>query len=113
MSENKLTLTQEDNGRSFVLRPGDEIMISLPEHFSGGYQWVLADPEVQILPLLNVDESKSTSDAPGAVGIKTFLFKAKETGNRHVQLKHLRRWEGDDSTIERFDLDVEVRGPRS
>ena len=113
MSDKKLTLTQEDSGKSLVVSPGDEIAIGLSENISGGYQWVVADPEVQILPLLHTDEGKSPSDAPGAYSMKTFLFKAKSTGTRHVQLRHLRKWQGDASTIEVFEVDVEVRGAES
>jgi predicted secreted protein len=113
MSERKITLTQEDNGKSLVVRPGDEIAIGLSENISGGYQWVVIDPDVQILPLLHTDEGKSPSDAPGAYSMKTFQFKAKSTGTRHVQLRHLRKWQGDVSTIEVFDVDVEVRGAES
>ncbi|MHC4229122.1 MAG: protease inhibitor I42 family protein [Planctomycetota bacterium] len=109
MSEEKLTLTQDDNGKSLLLHPGDEILISLPELFSGGYQWLPVDPEKEILPLLRTGECESPGDAIGAASMKTFLFKAKSPGTRHVQLKQLREWEGDASTIERFDIDIEVR----
>jgi len=109
MSVKKFTLTKEDNGKNLSLHPGDEVLISLPELFSGGYQWVPVDPEKEILPLFRISEAESPGDAIGAASMKTFVFKAKSAGKRHVQLKHFRQWEGDASIIERFDIDVEVR----
>lgn len=109
MSGTKLTLTEQDSGRVVVLHPGDEIEIRLSECVSGGYQWNVDSPESKILPLMDTTEGQALSDGIGGASSRTFLFRAKSPGTRHVRLEQRRSWEVDQAALKQFEVTAEVR----
>ena len=103
MSE--LNLTQTDNGKSFEVHRDDVVVIRLKENPSTGYRWAVNKADDRISTSFSLP-----SDAKvGAGGTRAFTFKAGTVDTAHIQLKHWREWEGDDSIIDRFDITIVVR----
>jgi inhibitor of cysteine peptidase len=105
-----LELTQADNGKSVEARPGDLIIIRLPENPTTGFRWT----EDKVDPLCVEAQGSSFSPArDGAVGgggERTFSFQVKgEGGTGNIGLKLKRQWEADASPAERYSVTVKVR----
>jgi inhibitor of cysteine peptidase len=103
MSE--LNLTQADSGKSFEVHKDDAIVIRLKENPTTGYQWAVEKADDRISTSFSLPEDAKI----GGGGTRVFIFKPKTADTAHIQLKHWREWEGDDSIIERFDVTIVVR----
>lgn len=104
-----LTIVQEDKGKSFEVHLDDAIVIRLPENPTTGYRWAIDKVDEKLLELQESDFTPPSEPRLGAGGWRTLTFKAKSIGTSHIQLKHWREWEGDDSIIERFDVTIRIR----
>lgn len=107
MSE--LNLTQADKGKSFEVHRDDVIVIRLKENPSTGYRWAVDKADDRILAFQSSEFSLPADTKIGGGGMRTFAFKAKTADTVHIQLKHWREWEGNDSIIDRFDVTVVAR----
>lgn len=101
-------LTQADEGKSISIKPGEVMGISLNENPSTGFRWSLEKNNDEILELLKSDYIQASGSEVGGGGKRIWKFKAKKTGEVHLALKHWRAWEGDKSTVERFEVIVRV-----
>jgi inhibitor of cysteine peptidase len=101
-------LTQADEGKSISIKPGEVMGISLNENPSTGFRWSLEKSNDEILELLKSDYIQASGSEVGSGGKRIWKFKAKKTGEVHLVLKRWRAWEGDKSTVERFEVIVRV-----
>ena len=105
-----LELTQADNGKSVEARPGDLIIIRLPENPTTGFRWTVDKVDPLYVEAQGSSFSAARDAAVGGGGERTFSFKVKgEGGTGNIGLKLWREWEGDASVIERYRVAVKVR----
>ena len=105
-----ISLTEADKDTAIDVAQGSEVVIRLAENPTTGYVWALDQTDDTVLPLQSSDFSPTPSAGVGAGGTRTFTFTAGQPGTAHVQLKLWREWQGDPSTIERYDVDIQVHG---
>ena len=105
-----IPLTEADKDTTIDVPQGSEVVIRLEENPTTGYVWALAQTDDTVLPLERSDFSATLGAGVGAGGIRTFTFTAGEPGTAHLQLKLWREWQGDPSTIERYDVVIRVHG---
>jgi inhibitor of cysteine peptidase len=103
-----IQLTQVDKGKSITVHPGDEIVITLPENPTTGYRWAIDQTNESILAPQAPTFTPTPRASIGAGGARTFLFRAKQSGTVHLQLKLFRAWLGDSSIIDRFNATIQV-----
>ncbi len=101
MSELALT----DNGKIIDLRRDDPIVLRLPEDPDTGYRWAVVALDDDVLTV----ESSAFSQGIGGGGMRTLLLSPKRAGTAHLQLKHWREWEGDRSSLDRFEVTLRIR----
>lgn len=106
MSE--LTLTQADKGKFLEVDRDDVIVIRLEENPTTGYQWAVDKADDMIFVPLSPEFLLPEEPRFGEGGTRVFGFKAKTAGSAAIQLKHWRKWEGDASIIDRFDVTINV-----
>lgn len=101
------SLSQDDDGKSVVIRVGETMSIRLPENATTGYRWAPEKLDESLLELCSADPDYP----PGAVGSGgdvTFTLRGKESGTTELVLKNWRHWEGDASITGRFRLHIKV-----
>jgi inhibitor of cysteine peptidase len=103
------TLTQADKGKSVTIRSGEVMGISLDENPGTGFRWTLEQGNGEILELLSSDYIQAPGSEVGGGGKRIWKFKAKKVGDVQLVLKRWRPWEGDNSTVERFEIIVHVK----
>lgn len=81
--------------RELHLRPGDEIVIRLPEVPSSGYTWLLADALYSTLDPLADDTRALNSDSTvlGGTAVRELRFQASEIGTDRLDLHLERPWD--------------------
>jgi inhibitor of cysteine peptidase len=109
-SMSNITLTAADNGGTIEVPQGTEVLIRLEENPTTGYRWAV-DQNDDAAPVPQASDFSSTpGGAAGAGGTRTFTFTAEQPGTVHLRFKLWREWEGDSSVIDRFGVDIQVRG---
>jgi inhibitor of cysteine peptidase len=106
-----------DDGRTVEVRPGERIVVELPENATTGYRW-----EVDTSGLGAVSYADSgtmggagggppaaTRPAPGAAGARRLVFEARGPGEGQIRLRRVRPWEGASSARESYSVTVLVR----
>lgn len=105
-----LLLTQEDDGTSVTLEPGQQLAISLESNPSTGFKWNLTEePDANVLSLVSSTyvEPATTGQVVGVPGTEVWTFEAVGTGTTSFELAYFRSFEPE--TIEgTFSLEVEV-----
>ena len=105
-----LELTQADNGKSVDARPGDLIIIRLPENPTTGFRWTVDKVDPLCVEAQGSSFSPPRDGAVGGGGERTFSFQVKgEGGTGNIGLKLKRQWEADASAAERYSVTVKVR----
>src|SRR5947209_2225156 len=99
-----LTVTKEDNGKSFETTSGGIITVRLAENPTTGYTWAIDRVDDQLLALQGSDYISSPGHLAGRGGERIFTFKTGKAGQTSLQLKHWREWEGDKSIVDRFTI---------
>ena len=101
-----MELIEKDNGRTIEILSGGLVAVSLNENPTTGYRWELE--KTSGLEIVS-DQFQSTGDAIGADGIRVFQFRAISVGRSELHLKNWRKWEGDSSVINRFDVTIFIK----
>ena len=114
-----VVLNQGNNGETVNVRPGDQITVRLPENATTGYRWHIERAEG-----LTEDETASSPSAPAAAstpdepnptmgrgGVREFHFRTPNVGQGRLILKYYREWEGPDSALENFAVELDVLSP--
>ena len=105
----ELAIAQTDNGKSKAVRPGDAIAIRLEENPTTGYQWAIDQTNPEVIEHLESVFSPGSETGIGSGGVRIFRFRAKKPGNVLLRLKQWRSWQGDNSTVEWFEVTIQVR----
>ena len=76
---------------------------------SGGYAWHIDYFDDHVLVEAGSQFEPPPEDSPiGAAGHRTFAFKAANPGAARITLSKWRQWEGPSSSVERFEVVVQV-----
>lgn len=105
----QLIITQADRGKTFTVRRCNVILINLPETPTTGYEWAIDKIDSQMIELRSSEFSSPENAGVGGGGVRIFIFKTKATGIARLQLKEWRPWEGDRSTIQRFNVTFQIK----
>lgn len=105
-------LVTDDEGSRSVLRPrpGDEIIVELPEMPSSGYVWDLVGESGHLEMIESEFEEEALSSEPtyGGEGRRRISFRATRPGHETVTLAMTRPWERHRDPERHFTLDVSV-----
>ncbi len=101
------SLTSANNGGTFELRVGHEVVIRLPENPSTGYRWAV---EMVDATLVKIEEEEfvPASKMVGGGGEAQWLLKAEAPGETAVKFKRWRHWEGERSVTERYEITLRI-----
>lgn len=108
-----LKLTEADNGKSFTVKAGDTITVTVPGNPTTGYSWAAQLDEESAARLELNGEPEYTQEATGedvvgAGGSFTFTFKAAQAGDATLKLVYARPWESV-APIDTFEVTVSVK----
>ena len=106
MSE--VTLSQADSGTVLTLKRGQTLILRLNENSTTGYRWSLPALDTEVLQLKSDEINLPSNPGIGGGTQRVFTFQANNPGRVKLQLKNLREWVGDESTIEEFQVSVQV-----
>jgi inhibitor of cysteine peptidase len=101
-------LTAADNGKTFDMHVGDDVVMRLPENATTGYRWAVDSADEN---LVEVKEAEYVPPAPSAIGIggeAHWIVHAKTAGVTQVKLKRWRHWEGESSVVERYEITLRI-----
>lgn len=109
-----LTLTADDNGKSYTVSVGDTITVVLEGNPTTGYTWesdllatgfatlILLDDEPLYTP------AETDSQIVGGGGTFTFDFQAITAGPAEIKLKYWRPFEPETEPLETFSVDLTI-----
>jgi inhibitor of cysteine peptidase len=104
-----LTIAEGDNGRVVMVKPGDRIIIDLPENASTGYRWEIAQRASRCVLSVDGEETRVPAGAGiGAGGSRVFSLRADAPGQSVICAELRRPWETGRPPERRFELTVEV-----
>jgi len=94
-SSTGLVLQQTDNGKTFTVKTGETIEVTLAGNPTTGYTWQMAAPSSGAALYKQLGEAvfKAESTALGAGGVLTFEFQAIAKGEGTLKLIYSRPWE--------------------
>jgi inhibitor of cysteine peptidase len=102
----EIELTEDDDGRTIKLRPGDVIVLRLAEVAGAGYSW---QPQGSGEGVLTQTASSVLSASElGGASQRVLRFEAAGPGRAAVELAYRRPWETPSAAERRFRLQVEV-----
>jgi inhibitor of cysteine peptidase len=96
-----LSLLEVDNDRTWDIRLGETVQVTLPENATTGYRWSIDRVDEEFVKVLG-SEPRHTANAIGSGGEIAFTFQGIKVGTGEIALKHWRPWEGDSSVTARF-----------
>lgn len=112
-----MTITQKDNGGKIKAALGSVIHIELQETGSTGYSWYFDNLDTEYFEALK-DKSviilsgnktgKPGKTITGAPTLATWTLKAKKQGQTALKLRCYRIWEGPQSAVDTFSVQVEI-----
>ncbi|HKO60728.1 MAG TPA: protease inhibitor I42 family protein [Pyrinomonadaceae bacterium] len=115
-----VALSQANNGETVKVRPGDQITVRLPENATTGYRWHIERAEglTEEQTAASDPSAPSPTSAPdepnptmGRGGLREFHFRTPEEGQGRLSLKYYREWEGPDSALENFAVNLDLVSP--
>jgi len=87
--ESRITVTDEDDGRSLRLQEGQVVIVKLPADRAGGMTWI---PAGNALPVVTTDGLPGYEPDTGAggagPGLETWRFVAKEPGQAELVFEY-------------------------
>ncbi|QNN64626.1 protease inhibitor I42 family protein [Sphingomonas rhizophila] len=100
-------LSQADAASDLAVTIGDTVTISLEQKAGAGFLWELAKQASQLAQI--EDGTALEIDLVGGPSVRSFLFKACESGTAQLVFDHLRPWENE--PIERASYSITVFEP--
>src|SRR4030066_446115 len=104
-----ITIKKQDNGKEFVVKPGDIIHIELEEMGAAGYSWFVDNLNTEYLEMLS-KKTKSISEGKlGAPVLGEWMFRMKKKGSVEINMDHYRVWEGKEKATEHFSIKLLIK----
>jgi inhibitor of cysteine peptidase len=111
-SDNTLTLTTTDQGRSITLDTGQALAVRLPSNPTTGYRWEIDTLNQQLLEPVGevefVQDDRGGEEFVGVGGVEVFHFLALEPGRSELKLIYHRTWESE-APLEIFEVSITIR----
>ena len=111
-SDDHLHLTATDNGRTFDIGKGGEIMIVLASNASTGFSWSVVGPLPEQLTMAGEPEyvpPRAPTGVVGAPGEQVFTLEASKTGTAELRLAYARAFEPGVPPAQTFAATIIVR----
>jgi predicted secreted protein len=109
-AKKRIRVDIDSNGSKIELQPGDEIQIELQGAGGTGYAWYFDELDNDFFELIH--EGRKIQGKGGAlVGsptLYTWVFKAKKIGKSIIRMSYYRIWEGKDSAVRRFEVEITI-----
>jgi inhibitor of cysteine peptidase len=105
------TITKQDNGKEFSVNVGDSIQIELEENGTTGYVWQIDNLDKKYFELVLEDTRNTTRDNKivGTPVIGIWQIKTLRKGSASIKMNYFRSWEGKESTIDHFAVDLRIK----
>ena len=97
----EVRLGPEDDGRTVGMRPGDRLVITLPETASSGYRWMV-DQLPSGAQLLEERYESATGGPIGSPSRHVFVLQAAAPGP--LRLRHARSTQDGADVVDRFEV---------
>lgn len=101
-------VTEADNGKSYTVRTGDHVQITLNSNPTTGYEWAVQSLKGTVISYLGSNYESSGGNMPGTGGTQTLTFRAELPGDSPIELKYWRSFEGDSSIGQTFSIQITV-----
>jgi predicted secreted protein len=85
----------DSNKKTLTVQKGDTIEIELDETPTSGYNWEVDSVDQNLCELVSSDYSLYAHAGIGGGGVRTMIFRIKNSGNGTIKLKNWQRWSGD------------------
>ncbi|MEP7135294.1 MAG: protease inhibitor I42 family protein [Chloroflexota bacterium] len=108
-SADKVTITEQDAGKTITLKTGDTLIVSLEGNMTTGFSWIPATQTPVLLEQVGEVAVTPVSNAIGAPGKILLQFKATEKGQTNLHLDYKRSWEQGVAPAKTFDVTVVVK----
>lgn len=100
----------DSNGSKIELHPGDEIEIELQGAGGTGYAWYFDQLDNDFFELIH--EGRKTQEKNrqlvGSPILHAWVFKARKIGKSVIKMSYYRIWEGKDSAVRRFEVEINI-----
>ena len=106
--ENVFIADEADSGQTVTMAVGDALQIMLPENPTTGYVWSVVTNDEAVLASSGEPSYKVDSDAIGAGGVKTLMFRAAAPGTSVLRMVNARVQETAVEPSRVFELTVQV-----
>jgi len=108
-SDQTVVVTDEANGTTVALRPGQTLVVRLEANPTTGYTWELGEVD-RAVPVGEAGYTPSASDQQmvGSGGTAEWRFEAVGSGTTVLTLHYLRPWEPNTEPAKTFSLTVNV-----
>ena len=92
-----IELTATDDGASFELVTGQELVIRLESNQTTGFRWIVVEqPDASVLSLISSEYEEPDGGLVGEGGTEVWTFRAGEAGEGPLGLAYARPFEPDD-----------------
>jgi len=105
-SNQTITLTDADAGKTVELHTGDMLIIKLTGNPTTGYNWDVSKVDASILQAQGDVQFTPDSSAIGSGGTVVLTFLAASAGQTQLQLAYHRSWETDVVPLHTFGVTI-------
>ena len=101
----------DSNGSKIELQPEDEIQIELRGAGGTGYAWYFDELDDNFFELIHEGrkiQEKRSGEFVGSPTLYTWVFKVKKIGKSTIKMSYYRIWEGKDSAVRRFEVEINI-----
>ena len=109
----QVQVTEADQGKNFMLSPGDSLIVVLDSNPSTGYTWVVKPVDNPVLAQAGEPVFKADSEKLGASGKTTLTLKSVAAGSQVLTLLYQRSFEKDTQPAKTFTVNVTVSSSAS
>lgn len=92
-----MEITESSNGKTIRLAVGQEFTIKLKETAGTGYRWHFVHNGEPAVSLID-DSFRTSTQRPGAAGVREFLLKAVSPGEATIEMNLSRPWDANSVT---------------
>ena len=104
-----ITIKKQDNGKEFVVKPGDIIGVELEEMGAAGYSWFVDNLNTEYLEMLSKKTKSISEGKVGAPVLGEWMFRVKKKGSVEINMDHYRVWEGKEKATEHFSIKLLIK----
>jgi len=108
--EKRIRVDIDSNGSKIEVQLGDEIEIELQGAGGTGYAWYFDELDDDFFGLIHEGRKiqEKSRQLVGSPTLHTWVFKAKKIGKSVIKMSYYRIWEGKDSAVRRFEVEINI-----